>query len=67
MSDCFHEEYKLNMEFIKHGYRIVYKWWLFHVYKKYADLREHHLGEFGYPKQTREFILSDMKKGTESP
>ena len=66
MSDGFHEEYKLNMEFSKHGYRIAYKWWLLHVYKKYDDGREHHLGEFASVKQTREFILSDIKKGTES-
>lgn len=53
------EDILKELNAIKQGYRVVYKWWVFHVYKQYDDDREHHLGVFPNPIQVKKFIASE--------
>jgi len=54
MNEC--EKLLKELNTLKEGYRVSYKWWIFHVYKVYDDGREHHVGEFAGYKQVREFL-----------
>ena len=44
------------------SYRIIYKWWLYGVYKKYSDGREILVEWFPSRKQAEEFIESDKER-----
>jgi len=42
--------------------RITYKWWIYHIYKKYDDGREHHIGSFPNSQQVKEVIENEIEE-----
>lgn len=52
---------KLNPLLRDYGLRVSYKWWLFHIYKRYDDGKEHHIGQCGYLNQLLKILRDELK------